>query len=135
VLIKFLQKNRDIFTWKPADMLGVPRELIEHELHLDQKAKPIKQRLHRFTQDKKYVIKREIVRLLDTSFIKEVYHLDWLTNLILVPRKNKDWRMCVDYTDLNKACKKHPFGLSRIDQDVDSTAGCNLLSFLDCYSR
>jgi hypothetical protein len=43
VPIKFLQKNRDIFAWKPADMPGVPRELIEHELHLDPKAKPVKQ--------------------------------------------------------------------------------------------
>jgi hypothetical protein len=51
-------------------------------------------------------IKREIARLLDVSFIKEVYHLDWLANPVLVPKKNKDWMMCVDYTDLNKACKK-----------------------------
>jgi hypothetical protein len=64
-----------------------------------------------------------------------VYHPDWLINLILAPKKNKDWRMCVDYTDLNKACKKDPIDLPRIDQVVDSIAGCNLLSFLDCYSR
>jgi hypothetical protein len=42
--------------------------------------------------------------------------------------------MCVNYTDLNKSCPKDPFGLPRIDQVVDSTAGCELLSFLDCYS-
>jgi hypothetical protein len=53
-------------------MLGVPRELIEHELHLKPKAKPVKQRLRHFTQDKKYVIKRDITRLLDVVFIKEV---------------------------------------------------------------
>jgi hypothetical protein len=93
-------------------MMGVPRELIEHELHLDPKAKPIKQRLCHFAQDKNDVIKREIARLLDASFIKEVYHLDWLTNPVLVPKKNKDWRMCVDYTDLNKACTKDPYGLA-----------------------
>jgi hypothetical protein len=106
--------------------------LIEDELHLDPKAKPVKQRLYRFSQDKNDVIKREIARLLDVSFIKEVYHPDWLANPILVPKKNKDWRMCVDYTDLNKACKKYPFGLPRIDQVVDSTTGCSLLSFLNC---
>jgi hypothetical protein len=106
MLIKSLQENRDIFTWKPANMPGVPRELIEHELYLDPKAKPIKQRLRRFTQDKKDVIKREIARLLDASFIKEVYHPNWLANPVLVPKKNKDWRMCVNYTNLNKACKK-----------------------------
>ena len=42
--------------------------------------------------------------------------------------------MCIDYTDLNKHCPKDPFGLPRIDQVIDSTAGCVLLSFLDCYS-
>jgi hypothetical protein len=81
------------------------------------------------------VIKREITRLLEVGFIKEVYHPDWLPNPILVPKKNKDWRMCVDYTGLNKACKKDPFELPWIDQVVDSTAGCNLLCLLYCYFR
>jgi hypothetical protein len=89
----------------------VSRELIEHKLHLDWKAKPVKQRLHRFIQDKKDVIKKEIARLLDAGFIKEMHHPDWLANPIIVPKKNKDWRMCVDCTDLNKACKKYLFGL------------------------
>jgi hypothetical protein len=72
--------------------------------------------------------------LLDAGFIKEVYHPNWLPNPVLVPKKNKEWRMCVDYTGLNKACKKDLFGLPWIDQVLDSTAGCSLLSFLDCYS-
>ena len=69
------------------------------------------------------------------GFIKEVYHPEWLANPVLVLKKNNNkWRMCVDYTDLNKHCPKDPFGLPRIDQVIDSTAGCVLLSFLDCYS-
>jgi hypothetical protein len=63
-----------------------------------------------------------------------VNHPDWLANPILVPKKNNDWMMCVDYTDFNKACKNDPFGLPQTDQVVDSTAGCCLLCFLDCYS-
>ncbi len=121
-----------IFAWKLADNAGVPRELIEHELHLDPKAKPIKQWFRNFTQDKKDVIKREIARLLDVDFIKEVCHPDWLINPVLVPKKNKDWRMCVDYTDLNKACKKDPVGMPRIDQVVDSMAGYHHIP-LHCY--
>ena len=62
-----------------------------------------------------------------------MYHPEWLANPVLV-QKNKEWRMCVDYTDLNKHCPKDPFGLPRIDEVVDSTAGYELLSFLDCYS-
>ena len=69
-----------------------------------------------------------------SRFIKEVYHPEWLANPVLVCKKNNEWRMCVDYTDLNKHCPKDPFGLPRIDEVIDSTADCELLSFLDCYS-
>jgi hypothetical protein len=64
----------------------------------------------------------------------EVFFPEWLANPVLVLKKNKQWRMCIDYTSLNKACPKDPFALPRIDQVIDSTAGCELLSFLDAYS-
>ena len=115
-------------------MPGVPRKKIEHVLKVRPDAKPVKQRLRRFAQDRKEAIKKELTRLLATKFIREVYHPDWLANAVLVPKKNKELQMCVDYTDLNKACPKDPFALSRIDQVVDSTAGCELLCFLDAYS-
>jgi hypothetical protein len=71
-----------------------------------------------------------------TRFIREIIHPDWLANPVLVQKKNiAEWRMCVDYMDLNKHCPKDLFGLPRIDQIVDSTIGSTLLSFLDCYSE
>jgi hypothetical protein len=115
-------------------MAGVSRDRIEHSLNVDPKAKPIKQKLRRFGKDKKEAIRVEVTRLLAASFIIEVYHPDWLANPVLVRKKNNEWRMCVDYTDLNKHCPKDPFGLPRIDEVMDSTAGYELLSFLDCYS-
>jgi hypothetical protein len=115
-------------------MHGVSQDRIEHSLNVDPKAKPVKQKLWRFGKDKKEAIRVEVIRLLAANFIKEVYHSDWLANLVLVCKKNNEWRMCVDYTDLNKHCPKDPFGLSRIDKVMDSMAGCELLSFLDCYS-
>jgi hypothetical protein len=85
------------------------------------------------TQSPKYLEMTQ--RHISLSFIREVLHPEWLANPILVLKKNKvDWRMCVDYTDLNKHCPKDPFRLPRIDQVVDSTVGCSMLSFLDCYS-
>jgi len=115
-------------------MSGVPRSLIEHSLNVSKTARPIKQKLRRFARDKKEDIRTEVTRLLAAGFIKEVYHSDWLTNLVLVRKKNNEWRMCIDYTDLNKHCPKDPFSLPRMDEVVNSTAGCKLLSFLDCYS-
>jgi hypothetical protein len=63
-----------------------------------------------------------------------VYHPKWLANPVLVRKKNNEWRMCVDYYDLNKYFPKDPFGLPCIDEVIDSTAGCELLSYPNCYS-
>jgi hypothetical protein len=64
-----------------------------------------------------------------------LYHPEWLSNPVVVLKKNNNkWRMCVDYTDLNKYCPRDPFALPRIDLVINSIAGCVLLSFLNCYS-
>jgi hypothetical protein len=68
------------------------------------------------------------------GFIREVYHPEWLSNPMLVRKKNDKLRMCVDYNDLNKACPKDLFPLPRIDQVVGSTARCKTLCFLNAYS-
>jgi hypothetical protein len=67
------------------------------------------------------------------GFIREIYRPEWLANPMLVRKKNGKWRMCVDYTSLNKSCPKDPFPLPRIDQVLHSTAGCETLYFLDAY--
>jgi hypothetical protein len=117
------------------DMLGVPRRLIEHSLNVDPKATLWRQHLRRFADDRREAIKKELTKLLAVGFIREVFHLEWLANPVLIRNKNtNEWRTCIDYTELNKHYPKDPFGLPRIDQVIDSTAGCDLLCFLDCYS-
>ena len=63
-----------------------------------------------------------------------MYYPEWLANVVLVKKTNGKWRMCVDFTDLNKACPKDSFPLLRIDQLVDSIAGHKLLTFMDAFS-
>jgi hypothetical protein len=115
-------------------MKGIPREVAAHKLNIKPGLKLGKQRLRRFNDEKCKVIGEEILKLLSARFIREVIHLEWLANHVLVKKKKKKWRMCVDYTSLNKACPKDPFPLPRIDQVVDSTAECETLCFLDAYS-
>jgi len=115
-------------------MPGIPREVAEHSLEIRAGSKPVKQRLRRFDEEKRKIIGEEIHNLLTAGFIKEVHHPDWLANSVLVKKMNGKMRMCVNYTSLNKACPKFPFPLPHIDQIVDSTAGCETLSFLDAYS-
>jgi hypothetical protein len=115
-------------------MPGIPREVTEHALEIRAGSKPVKQRLCRFNAEKRKVIDEEVHKLLEAGFINEVHHLEWLANPVLVKKKSGKWRMCLDYTSLNKACPKVPFPLPRINQIIDSTAGCETLSFLDAYS-
>jgi hypothetical protein len=116
-------------------MPEVPRRLIEHLLNVDTKATLKRQHLRHFAEERRDTIKKELAKLLMAGFIREVFHREWLANLVLARKKNmNEWRMCVDYTDLKKHCPKDPFGLLQIDQVIDSTAGCDLLYILDCYS-
>ena len=94
-------------------MLGIPREVVEHTLHLVPGSKPTKQCLRHFDNERLRAIGEEVTKLLVARFIKEVYHSDWLANPILVKKKTEKWRMCVDYTGLNKACPKDHFPLPR----------------------
>jgi hypothetical protein len=117
----------------------VLRDLAEHALHVRPDAKLVKQPLRRFADDRRKAIWEEVARPLAAGFIMEVLHQDWVSNPVMVEKKKdeptivKIWRMCVDYTNLNKACPKDPFPLPQIDQVIDSTAGCELLSFIDAY--
>ena len=115
-------------------MPGILREVIEHHLVVRPDARPVKQKVRRQAPERQEFIREQVSKLLDAVFIREVLHPEWLANPVIVPKANGKLRMCVDYTDLNKACPKDPFPLPRIDQIVDATAGCNLFCFLDANS-
>ena len=76
----------------------------------------------------------ELAKLPEAGFIRDIKHPDWLANLVMVPKKDKSWRLCINFKDLNEACPKDPFPLPRIDQIIDATAGHDSLCFLSAYS-
>jgi hypothetical protein len=115
-------------------MPGIPRGVIEHKLGIDPAFKPIKQKERRYTSERREAIQLEVNKLLEVGFIRPVDYPSWLANPVLVEKPDGSWRMCIDYTSLNKACPKDEYRLPRICQIVDSTASCKLLSFLDAYS-
>jgi hypothetical protein len=115
-------------------MPGIPRKVIEHHLKIHPDAKPVRQKPRKQSVERQNFIRQEVRKLLDAGFIEEVHHPEWLANPVVVPKANGKLRMCIDYTNLNKACPPDPYPLPRIDQIVDSTSGCELLSFLDAYS-
>ena len=87
-----------------------------------------------FAQKRDKAIAKEVRKLLEADFIREVYYLDWLANVVMVKKDNGKWRICVDFMDLNRAYAKDSYPLPRIDTLVDSTARHQLLSFMDAFS-
>ena len=133
-LVLFLKENLDVFAWSHEDMPGISPKVIQHRLNVDLEKKPVQQRRWVFALEWNQAITDEVNKLLSVGFIQEVYYPDWVANVVLVKKANGKWRMCVDFTDLNKACPKDNFPLPRIDQLVDSTAGHKLLMFMDAFS-
>ncbi|XP_025625375.1 uncharacterized protein [Arachis hypogaea] len=133
-LSQLLKQNRDLFAFTPADMPGIDPALMSHRLAVDPKAKPVAQRRRKISPDRAAEVKRQVKSLLEVNFIRELPYTTWLANVVPVKKSNGKWRMCVDYTDLNKACPKDAFPLPNIDGLVDAASGHRYLSFMDAYS-
>ena len=91
----------------------MPGVLAEHSLNVYKGAKPVKQVARRFGEKKRRMIGAEIINLQEAKFIRELVHTKWLANVVLVPKPNKDLRICIDYTGLNKCCPKDHFEIGR----------------------
>jgi hypothetical protein len=87
-------------------MSGILREVIEHKLGIDPAFKPIKQKERRYTPERRETIRLEVNKLLEAGFIRAIDYPSWLAKPILVEKSDKSWRMCIDYTSLNKAYPK-----------------------------
>ena len=104
-------------------MLGINLSIMVHQLNISPSFPPIHQRKKVFAQERDNAIAKEVHKLLSAGFIREVYYPEWLGNVVMVKKANGKWQMCVDFTDLNKACPKDSYPFPRIDLLMDSTTG------------
>ncbi|KAI5330104.1 hypothetical protein L3X38_029501 [Prunus dulcis] len=115
-------------------MPSIAPEVISHKLTISPAYKPVRQKRRSYDAERYEAMRTEVDKLQTIGFIREATYPVWLANSVMVRKSTGGWRMCQEYTDLNKACPKDSFLLPRIDQLVDATAGHELLSFLDAYS-
>nr|GFB93146.1 reverse transcriptase domain-containing protein [Tanacetum cinerariifolium] len=128
-----LKKNLDIFAWQPSDMTGVPRSVAEHRLNVQEGYPPIRQKKRGQAPEGTKAIQAEIEKLVEAGIMREVYYHDWLSNPVMVKKHDGSWRMCVDFTDLNKACPQDCYPLPEIDWKVESLCGYPFKCFLYAY--
>ena len=105
-LISFLKANHDCFAWSHADMTGIDPEIITHRLQVDPDYPPVRQKRRKFAPERNKIVNEEVQKLLDIGSVREVHYPDWLANVVVVKKKNGKWRVCIDFTDLNKADRK-----------------------------
>ena len=92
-------------------MPGIDPSVIIHRLNVSPSFPPIRQKKRVFALEQDQVIAEEVRKLQEASFIRDVYYPDWLVNVVMVKKTNEKWRMCIDFTDLNKACPKDSYPL------------------------
>ena len=134
LLINFLRQNKEVFAWKQEDMGGINPAIITHRLNVSPSFKPVKQKRRSFAPERQKSINEEVSKLLQAGVIREVEYPEWLANVVLVKKVNGERRLCIDFTDVNRACPKDSFPLSRIDLILDFTVGHELLIFMDAFS-
>ena len=89
--------------------------MIKHHLAVHPGARPVQQKIRHQAPERQDLIRNQVRKMLEAGFIREVIHPEWLANLVVVRKTNSKLCMCVDYTDLNKACPNDPFPLPRVD--------------------
>ena len=133
-IARVISRHLDAFAWSASDMPGIDPDFLCHRLAMDPQVRLIRQRRRKFNEEKRQAIKDETQKLLAAGHIREIQYPEWLANVVLVRKSSGKWRMCVDFSNLNKACPKDYDPLPSIDALVDSASGCKLLSFLDAFS-
>jgi len=114
-IAEVIVRHVNAFAWTFADMPEIDPDLLCHRLTMDEKVKPVIQRIRKFKKERRLVIRKETYKLLKVGHIREIQYPEWLANVVLVKKANERWRMCVDFTNLNKACPKDPYSLPNID--------------------
>ena len=132
-LITLLLEYTDVFTWSPYKALGVDPAFAYHSLNANPLIRPVVQKGRRISPVHQEVVCEEVDRLVKAMAIEEILYPTWLSNMVVVKKKNGKWRVCIDFTNLNKACPKDPFPLPKIDQLVDATSSHQRMSFLEAF--
>ncbi|XP_020211764.1 uncharacterized protein LOC109796505 [Cajanus cajan] len=123
-----------LFASTASDMPGIDPKFLCHRLAVCRDARPVAQKKRKMGEEKRKAADAEVQKLLQANFIREITYTTWLANVVLVKKSNDKWRMCTDYTDLNKACPKDAYPLPCVDRLVDGASGHAVFSFLDAYS-
>ena len=127
-----IARHLDVFAWSSADMHGIDPDFLCHRLTMDSKVRPVVHMRRKFNEERRLIIKTETQKLLNADHIREIQYPKWLANVVLVQKANGKWRMCVEFTNLNKACLKDSYPLPSINFFCGQRPRLPTIEFLGC---
>ncbi|KAJ9545013.1 hypothetical protein OSB04_024720 [Centaurea solstitialis] len=144
-LIEVLKRHKKALAWKISDIPGISPSFCTHKILMEDNFKPCVQKQGRLNPKMQEVVKKEVIKLLDTGIIYPISDSPWVSPVQVVPKKGRltvlvptrtvtGWRVCIDYRKLNDATRKDHFPLPFIDQMLERLAGNEYYCFLDGFS-
>ncbi|KAJ9552285.1 hypothetical protein OSB04_016330 [Centaurea solstitialis] len=151
-LVEVLKKHKKALAWKTSDIPGISPSFCTHKILMEDNFKPCVQKQRRLNPKMQEVVKKEVIKLLDTGIIYPISDSPWVSPVQVVPKKGgltvvtndnnelvptrtvTGWRVCIDYRKLNDATRKDHFPLPFIDQMLERLAGNEYYCFLDGFS-
>ena len=129
--IKLFKEFKDVFAWTYDDMKTFNTQVMQHIILIKQESKPFQQKLRKYHPSLEPTIKKELNKLLAAKIIFPIKHTQWVANLVLVRKKNRDIRLCVDFRNLNKSSEKDNYPVPPMEQILQKASGSEMLSLLD----
>ena len=130
-ILKLLEDNIEIVATSSEEL--TPSDLTPHKIELKEGTKPVKQKSYKLTKFKSDILKELLIDLIERRLI-EPSHSTWSSPVVLVPKPNGKWRLCVDYRKVNEATEKDSYALPYIDEIFDSLQGAKIFTTMDLYS-
>nr|GEV00589.1 reverse transcriptase domain-containing protein [Tanacetum cinerariifolium] len=131
-LYGLLKRYLYIFAWKPADMTGVPRQVVEHLLNVREGCSLVRQKKRGQAADINQAIQEEVGRLVEAGIMREVHYHDWMSNPVMVKKHDGSWRIRIllhrwfqSRTNTHKSRRNGVHICSKIQANVDSRLVAN----------
>ena len=129
LLLQTLTEYRDVFAWTYKDLKGVDPTICQHTIPMKLEAKPVKLRPYTYNETFANKIKANIDRLIEANFVYEIEHTEWVSPIVVVPKKNGKLRVCINLKKVNTATIRDNYPLPIIEHQLERVAKKEAYSF------
>jgi hypothetical protein len=133
-ILALIREFRDTFAWNYDELKAYRGDVIQHAIPLVEGAKPFRQKLRHINPKLASQIQKELQKMVDAGIIAPIRYYSWMSNLVVVRKKNGDIRLCVDFRNLNQLSLKDNYPLPNMEHLLQRVTGAGMMSMLYGFS-